>query len=111
MKSLARYVYLNIYLILAVLTIFQSSSLFCQEAAGDGSTDYVVFTGNANPALAKEVVDYMGLPLGNASVGKFNDGEIAIRINQNIRNKEVFIIQPTCSNSTQSVNDNLMELF
>lgn len=75
------------------------------------SEDIVVFSGNANLPLAQKVVDFLGVPLGQASVKKFNDGEIAIKVNENVRNKEVFIIQPTCSNCAQSVNDNIMELF
>jgi ribose-phosphate pyrophosphokinase len=66
----------------------------------------MVFTGNANPELAKQIVEKLDLPLGNASVGQFSDGEITIEINENVRGKDVFIIQPTCS----PTNDNLMEL-
>ncbi len=67
----------------------------------------VVFTGNANPNLAKSVVGYLNLPLGNAVVGCFSDGEIMVEIRENIRGKDVFILQPTCA----PTNDNLMELL
>ncbi len=67
----------------------------------------VVFTGNANPALAQSVVGYLNLPLGKAVVGRFSDGEILVEIMENVRGKDVFIIQPTCS----PANDNLMELL
>jgi ribose-phosphate pyrophosphokinase len=67
----------------------------------------MVFTGNANPALAKNVAAQLHLPLGDADVGQFSDGEVAIEINENVRGADVFIIQSTC----QPTNDNLMELI
>jgi ribose-phosphate pyrophosphokinase len=67
----------------------------------------MVFTGNANPKLAKLVVERLDIPMGEMSVGKFSDGEIAVEINENVRGKDVFIIQPTCT----PTNDNLMELL
>ena len=66
-----------------------------------------IFTGNANPALAKEICDYLGLPLGEAFVGRFNNGEVQIMIDESVRGKDVFIIKPT----SYPVNDNLMELM
>ena len=66
----------------------------------------MVFTGNANRELANEVVKNLRLPLGKAKVDKFSDGEISVEINENVRGKDVFIIQPTCA----PTNDNLMEL-
>ena len=66
-----------------------------------------IFTGNANPELAKEICDYLGLPLGEAFVGRFNNGEVQIMIDDSVRGKDVFIIQPT----SYPVNDNLMELM
>ena len=66
-----------------------------------------IFTGNANPALAKEICDYLGLPLGEAFVGRFDNGEVQIMIDESVRGKDVFIIQPT----SYPVNDNLMELM
>ena len=67
----------------------------------------VVFTGNANPQLAKKVVDRLHIPLGAAQVDCFSDGEISVEINENVRGKDVFIIQSTCA----PTNDNLMELI
>ena len=67
----------------------------------------MLFTGNANPQLAQDIADQLHLSLGDATVGKFSDGEITVEINENVRGKDVFIIQPTCS----PTNDNLMELI
>ncbi len=66
-----------------------------------------VFTGNAHPELAQEIVDYLGISLGKAKVSKFKDGEIRLEINESVRGNNVFIVQPTCS----PVNENLMELL
>lgn len=66
-----------------------------------------VFTGNAHPALAKEICAKLGVPLGNAFIGTFPDGEVRLQILENVRGADVFLIQPTC----QPVNDNLMELL
>jgi len=70
-------------------------------------SDTLLFTGNANPALSQEIADHLGLTLGQASVGRFSDGEVAIEIQQNVRGRDVFIIQPTCA----PTNEHLMELF
>ncbi len=67
----------------------------------------MVFSGNANPQLADRIARYIGVPLGNASIGKFSDGEISVELNENVRGKDVFIIQPTCS----PTNDNILELL
>lgn len=66
-----------------------------------------VFTGNANPQLARQIVQHLGLPLGNASVEKFSDGEVQVELHENVRGKDVFIIQPTC----YPTNDSIMELL
>ena len=66
-----------------------------------------IFTGNANPELAKEICDYLSLPLGEAFVGRFNNGEVQIMIDESVRGKDVFIVQPT----SFPVNDNLVELL
>ena len=67
----------------------------------------MVFTGNANPALAQKVASRLYLSLGKAQVAKFSDGEVAVEINENVRGKDVFILQSTCA----PTNDNLMELI
>jgi len=66
----------------------------------------MVFSGNANPELAKKVAESLDTRMGNATVGQFSDGEVAIEINENVRGKDVFILQSTCA----PTNDNLMEL-
>ena len=67
----------------------------------------MVFTGNSNPELAHKIVQRLGLRMGNAKVDRFSDGEISIEIDENVRGKDVFIIQSTCA----PTNDNLMELI
>ena len=67
----------------------------------------MIFTGNANPALAEKVAEQLNIPVGEADVGKFSDGEVALEIKENVRGADVFIIQSTC----QPTNDNLMELI
>src|SRR5690625_5218580 len=66
-----------------------------------------VFTGNANPVLAQDVVGYLKLPLGKAVVGRFSDGEVMVEINENVRGRDVFVIQPLC----WPTNDHIMELL
>jgi ribose-phosphate pyrophosphokinase len=67
----------------------------------------MLLTGSAHPQLAREIADYIGVPLGDATVSSFPDGETFVKINQNIRGRDVFIIQPTCP----PTNQNLMELL
>ncbi len=68
--------------------------------------DFMVFTGNANPALAAEIAGNLGISLGAASVGRFSDGEVTVEINTNVRARDIFVVQPTCA----PTNENLMEL-
>ncbi len=67
----------------------------------------MVFSGNANPRLAENVVKHLDISLGRASVSKFSDGEIAVELLENVRGRDVFILQPTCA----PTNDNLMEVL
>src|SRR4026208_1394331 len=67
----------------------------------------MVFAGNANPHLGQEVVKHLNMSLGRAIVGKFSDGEVRVEIMENVRGKDVFVLQSTC----QPTNDNLMELM
>ncbi|MBS0359132.1 MAG: ribose-phosphate pyrophosphokinase [Proteobacteria bacterium] len=67
----------------------------------------MLFSGNANPELAKNIAHHLNLPLGKATVGTFSDGETMVEILENVRGKDVFIIQPTCA----PTNNNLMELI
>ena len=66
-----------------------------------------VFSGNAHPGLAQDIAHHLHIPLGKISVGRFSDGEVKLEIMENIRGKDVFLIQPTCP----PTNDNLMELL
>ena len=66
----------------------------------------MLFTGNANPSLAEKVASHLQLPLGKATVARFSDGEINVEILENVRGRDVFVLQPTC----MPTNDNLMEL-
>lgn len=67
----------------------------------------MVFAGNSNPELVHKVVNHLHIPLGKAYVGRFSDGEVAVEIQENVRGRDVFIIQSTCA----PTNDNLMELL
>ncbi len=69
--------------------------------------DFIIFSGNSNPVLAKKICDYLNVSLGGAKVTTFSDGEIQIEISENVRSKDVFVIQSTCC----PVNDNLIELL
>ena len=66
-----------------------------------------LFTGNSNRALAKEIADVLNIPVGDATVSNFSDGEIMVQINENVRGSDVFVVQSTCT----PVNSNLMELL
>ncbi|MDH5594091.1 MAG: ribose-phosphate diphosphokinase [Gammaproteobacteria bacterium] len=67
----------------------------------------IVFTGNANPRLAQDISGYLQIPLGKITLGRFSDGEVMVEVMENVRGKNVFIVQPTCA----PTNDNLMELL
>ncbi len=69
--------------------------------------DFLVFTGNANPALAAEIARNLDISLGAADVGRFSDGEVTVELKQNVRARDIFVVQPTCA----PTNDNLMELL
>ncbi|MDA8163199.1 MAG: ribose-phosphate pyrophosphokinase [Desulfobacteraceae bacterium] len=66
-----------------------------------------IFSGNSNPALAWEICDYLGMPMGRATIKTFSDGEVFVEIGENVRGADVFVIQSTCP----PVNNNLMELL
>ncbi len=67
----------------------------------------VLFTGNANPVLAQEIASHLGIELGRAMVDRFSDGEVTVEIRQNVRARDVFVLQPTCT----PTNEHLMELL
>lgn len=71
------------------------------------SSGMMVFAGNAHPELASEIASYLSLPLGKAVVGQFSDGEVMVEIQENVRGRDVFVVQPT----SEPTNDNLMELL
>jgi len=71
------------------------------------TSNMMLFSGNANPKLALEAAEYLNIPLGKITVGKFSDGEVMVEINENVRGRDVYIMQPVCA----PTNDNLMELL
>ncbi len=71
------------------------------------SSTLAIVTGNANPVLAKAIAHDLKVPLVNSYVGRFSEGEIRLKINENVRGKDIFVVQPTCP----PTNDNLMELL
>ena len=72
-----------------------------------GGETLALFAGNANPALAHDVAKHLNTPLGRVYVGRFSDGEVNVELMENVRGRDVFILQPTCP----PANDNLMELL
>src|SRR3954464_7892296 len=73
----------------------------------DELPDLVVFAGNSNRPLANEICEYLKMPLGKCDVSRFSDGEIQIEIGENVRGRDVFLVQSTST----PVNDHLMELL
>jgi ribose-phosphate pyrophosphokinase len=67
-----------------------------------------IFSGNANPDFAREIAAYLGTSVGDAAINRFNNGEVQVMINESVRGKDIFIVQPTCG---PIVNDNVMELL
>lgn len=67
-----------------------------------------IFCGNANPDLAREIAAYLGTTVGDAVINRFNNGEVQVMINESVRGKDIFVVQPTCG---PNVNDNVMELL
>jgi ribose-phosphate pyrophosphokinase len=93
-----------------ILTINQAmatSKKNLNQISGGKMEGMAIFAGNSNPGLAQKICEYLSLPLGGAKVKTFSDGEIQIEINENVRLKDVFVVQSTCS----PVNDNLVELL
>ena len=73
---------------------------------GFGSLSIALFTGSANPALAQEITRHLHVPLGRADVDRFSDGEVSVELRENVRGRDVFLLQPTCPPA-----ENLMELL
>ncbi|BEP37235.1 ribose-phosphate pyrophosphokinase [Variovorax sp. V59] len=87
---------------------FLKANSHCRDALMQANhPDFMVFTGNANPGLAAEIAQNLGTSLGAARVGRFSDGEVTVEINQNVRARDVFVVQSTCA----PTNENLMELL
>ncbi len=86
-------------------------SLMTTNLTAEEALPYKLFAGNACKELAEAVASQLKIPLSNVKIDRFNDGEIKIKVEENVRNTEVFIIQSTCPTCSGSVNDNLMELF
>src|SRR3989338_5167064 len=78
-----------------------------KRAGGGLASELAILTGNANPALARAICKALRVPLVDSLVGRFSEGEIRVKINENVRGKDAFVIQPTCP----PTNDNLMELL
>jgi len=73
----------------------------------DINSNMVVFSGNGHPNLAKQIAEHLKIELGRAKVGQFSDGEVQVEIDEHIRGRDIFVVQPTC----EPTNDNLMELL
>src|SRR3990167_7245585 len=73
----------------------------------DGLDSLKIFTGNSNSALAQKICNYLDIPLGDAYLGRFPDGEIDVKVNEDIRGADIFLVQSVCP----PVNENLMELL
>jgi ribose-phosphate pyrophosphokinase len=78
---------------------------------GDDEKPMQLFCGNASKKLGEAVAKHLGIEMGDATVSRFNDGEIRIRIHEDTRNKSVFVLQSTCGMKENSINDSLMELY
>ncbi len=92
---------------MAQLNSGENETIMNGRPASDSDSQIMVFTGNANPQLAKDVVRHLRVNLGEAHVSSFSDGEVQVEITENVRGKDVFILQPTCA----PTNDHLMELL
>ena len=88
---------------------------FVGDSAQAHQASMIVFAGSANPALAKELVGHLHMPLGKALVDRFSDGEVMVELIDSVRGKNAFVVQPTCAsfhgNRRRSVDENLMELL
>src|SRR5438309_10938557 len=71
------------------------------------SSELKIFSGSAHPTLAQQIAKFVGVPLGDATISSFPDGETYVKINENVRGRDVFIVQPTCP----PTNQNIMELL
>lgn len=96
--------------------VFRAAILFlslctCRVHAIDEQPFFKLFSGSANPELAETVAAYLNVPLNQAKVGRFNDGEVRIEIKESVRNCDVYVLQPICPSLKSSINDSLIELY
>ena len=88
---------------------------FVGDPSRERQASMIVFSGSANPPLAKEIVGRLNMPLGKAIVDRFSDGEVMVELIDSVRGKDAFVVQPTCAsfdgNQRRSVDENLMELL
>ena len=88
---------------------------FVGDRSHERQASMIVFAGSANPALAREIVSHLNMPLGKAIVDRFSDGEVMVELIDSVRGKDAFVVQPTCASSEgnqgRSVDENLMELL
>lgn len=86
-------------------------ALMAAFVSAENCARYKVFAGPGSEELASKVSDYLGIPLSHASTTRFSDGEIRIKIEENVRNYHTFIVQSTCSSAYDNVNDSVIELY
>lgn len=107
----------KIFQSLILVTLFFNSCFSLSEkpessiVQSQSSSDFVVFTGNSNPELAKKIADELKINLGKIKVGRFNDQEIRVQCEESLRGKHVYIVQSTCTTKSGTVNDFYMELL
>lgn len=93
-------------------TLFCLILCFCSFSICHASDNpFLLFSGNTNPQLADAVANCLQMEMSPVSIGRYNDGEIRIKVEENVRNSDVFIMQSICTTDTASINDNLMELY
>lgn len=110
MASTFRKGFRHIFLIVLLIGIpaISFADCGCSEKTEE---PFLFFAGNSNRELAVKVADHLGIPIGSATIGSFNDGETRIKINENVRNRDVVILQSNCPTASHSVNENIMELY
>ena len=88
---------------------------FVGDSSHQRQASMIVFSGSANPPLAREIVGHLNMPLGKAVVDRFSDGEVMVELTDSVRGKDAFVVQPTCAsfdgNQRRSVDENLLELL
>lgn len=102
---------MNTFFKLNICALLCAASLLQADGCTSLRKNSLLISGNSNLALAQKVTHYLGGDLADASIGVFNDGEVNIKICENVRGKDIYIIQSTCSTDCQSVNDSLIELY